>query len=69
MSTAVVFLLAALGASVVGSAVLWIISGRHRRDEPDYYDQLRAIAPSATRGPIEQPSGIVPLDELTDEEL
>lgn len=69
MSTAVVFLLGAIGASVIGSAVLWILSGRHRSDEPDYHDQLRAIAPSATRGPIEQPSGIVPLDELTDEEL
>ena len=69
MSSAVVFLLAALGASVVGSTVLWILSGRHRGDEPDYHEQLRAIAPSATRGPIEQPRGIVPLDELADEEL
>ena len=69
MSSAVLFLLSALGASVVGPAVLWIFSNRHRRDEPDYYDQLRAIAPSATQGPIEQPSGIGPLDELTDEDL
>ena len=68
MSTAVVFLLAALGASAFGSAVLWISSSRHRGDEPDYHEQLRAIAPSATRGPIEQPRGIVPLDNLTDEE-
>ena len=69
MSSAVVFLLVALGAATAGSAVLWILTNRHRDDEPDYHEQLRAIAPSASRGPIEQPRGIVPLDELTDEEL
>ncbi len=68
MSSAVVFLLAAMGAATAGSAVLWYLSGRNRGPEPDYRDQLRAIAPDGATGPIEQPSGIVPLEEIVDEE-
>ena len=68
MSTAFVFLLVALAAATAGSALMWYYTGRNRDEEPDYRDQLRAIAPDANRGPIEQPRGIVTLDELSDEE-
>lgn len=69
MSSAVLFLLAALGAAAVSSSLLWYLSGRRRADQPDYQTQLRAIAPRAGHGPVEQPSGIRPLDAMNDEEL
>ena len=69
MSSAVVFLMVALGAAAAGSSILWYLSGRHRAQQPDYQTQLRAIAPRSGHGPVEQPSGIVPLDAISDEEL
>lgn len=63
MSTAVLFLLVALGVSTAGSTVLWLFSGRNRGAPTDYREQLRAIAPSRLE-PFEQPSGIVSLDEV-----
>jgi len=69
VSSALVFLLAALGAAAAGSSILWYLSGRSRAQQPDYQAQLRAIAPRSGHGPVEQPSGIVPLDAISDEEL
>lgn len=70
MSTAFVFLVVAIGVATAGSAVLWFLSGRRRDQQPDYHEQLRAIAPSSSRDPIDEPSRIVPvpLEELGDEE-
>ena len=68
MSTAFLFLVVALAAAAAGSALMWYYTGRNRDQEPDYRDQLRAIAPDTSQGPIEQPRGIVTLDELSDEE-
>jgi hypothetical protein len=69
MSSAVVFLLAALGVAAASSSILWYLSGRHRAQQPDYQTQMRAIAPRSGHGPVEQPRGIVPLDAIKDEEL
>ncbi|MFQ5557991.1 MAG: hypothetical protein ACE5GB_10860 [Acidimicrobiales bacterium] len=62
MSSAVVFLLVALGAAVVGSSLLWLVQRSPRRDSTDYRDQLRAIAPRDARRQVDQPSGVVRLD-------
>lgn len=69
MSSAFIFLVVALAVATTASIVLWWLTIRHRDDEPDYHEQLRAIAPSARRGPVEQPPGIVPLETLSDEDL
>ena len=68
MSSAVLFLLGAMGVASAGSVVLWYMSGRAQSREPDYQEQMRAIAPRTGHGPVEQPSGIVPLDGPYDEE-
>lgn len=67
MSTAVAFLLVAIAAAVVGSAIIWALQHRPRRRPPDFQEQLRAIAPSRP-GVSEQPTGIVHLDPSNDEE-
>lgn len=61
MSSAVLFLLAALGAALIGSTLLWLVHHFPRGREPDYGDRLRAIAP-LTRAAGEQPCGIVSLE-------
>ena len=67
MSSAVLFLVVALAGATVASLILWLFSNFPRTPEPDYQDQLRAIAPTKKKA-VEQPSGIVPLDPLPDEE-
>ncbi len=66
MSTAVAFLIVALAAAVVGSAIIWAVQHRPRRRPPDFHEQLRAIAPRP--GVADQPTGIVQLDPPSDEE-
>jgi hypothetical protein len=68
VSTAFVFLAVAIGAAAAASAILWLVSGRNRGQAPDYQEQLRAIAPRPDHQPIEQPRGVVPLEDLGDEE-
>ena len=66
MSSAVAFLLVALAAAALGSALLWALQHRPRRRPPEFTDQLRALAPRP--GVTEQPPGIVPLEPTPDEE-
>jgi len=66
VSTAVGFLLVAIAAAIIGSAIIWAIQHRPTRRPPDFQEQLRAIAPRP--GLAEQPTGIVHLDPADDEE-
>ncbi len=66
MSSAVAFLLVALVAAAVGSAVIWAVQHRPRRRQPDFQEQLRHLAPRP--GVTEQPTGIVRVDPLNDED-
>lgn len=62
MSTAFLFLIVAIGVGAAGSALLWLVSKRRRPADPDYQEQLRAIAPSHGR-PVRQPRGVVRLHD------
>ena len=68
MSSAVVFLVVAGLAAVVGSVVLWLGHRSRDRTPADFQDQLRALAPRGEARTREQPSGIVPLEPPADEE-
>ncbi len=67
MSTAVIFLLAALGGATIGSVLLWAVHHFPKKREPDYREQLEAIAPPNRRA-VDQPSGIVKLVPPYEEE-
>ncbi len=60
MSDSVIFLSGALAFAVLGSLLVWLVSVIRRPREPDYLDQLQALAPS--RRPARDVSGVVPLD-------
>jgi hypothetical protein len=68
MSTAAIFLIVATLAAIGGSLLLYF-GHRLRQPRPlDFHEQLRAIAPQNPRPPLQQPSGIVPLEPGPDEE-
>jgi hypothetical protein len=68
MTTAVAFLVVPLGAALVGSVILWLISKARRPHVPDFNEQLRAIAPREGTPPQVQSSGIVPFDPSSPKE-
>jgi len=72
MSSAVVFLIGALVACVVGLILLWITHlvsrrRRRRRGEISFADQMRALSINPDGPRREQPIGIVTLDPIDKE--
>ena len=66
-SASVVLVVASLAA--VGGSLMLYFSHRVRRPRPlDFNEQLRAIAPRGSNRPVEQSSGIVPLEPGPEEE-
>jgi len=49
MSDAVVFLAGAAAFAVVGSLVVWLVARLRRPRQPDFLDQLSALAPPPRR--------------------
>ena len=68
MSSAVIFLVVAGLAALLGSTLLWLGHRTRDRTTADFQDQLKALAPRGGARSPQQPSGIVPLDPPTDEE-
>jgi len=70
LSSAVVFLVGALIACTAGLVLLWIvhmISQHRRRREIPFADQMRALSVDPGRPRREQPTGIVTLDPIDEE--
>ncbi len=68
MSSAVIFLVVAVLAAVIGSVLLWL-GHRARESGPlEFKDQLQALAPKGAARTVDQPSGIVPIEPHSDEE-
>ena len=68
MSSAAVFLLVATAAAIGGSLIVYLSHRVGRPHAPDFHEQLRAIAPRNPGQPVQQPSGIVPMEPGPDEE-
>ena len=68
MSDAVGFLVIPVLAAVAGSLVIWLVSRSRRPPEPEFGEQLRALAPDERAQPHPQPTGIVTLDDQPSEE-
>jgi hypothetical protein len=61
MSSSVIFLLVALGLSVVGSLVVWSLSHRTTRRRPDLFDASRRVVRTDTER-FDPPSAIRVID-------
>ena len=68
MSSAAVFLLVASAVAIGGSLIVYLGHWVRRPNAPDFQEQLRAIAPRNPGQPVQQPSGIVPMEPGPDEE-
>ncbi|MEM9201383.1 MAG: hypothetical protein AAGC53_06975 [Actinomycetota bacterium] len=68
MSNAVGFLVIPLLAALAGSVLLWLWARSRRPVQPEFHEQLRALAPDERSRPHPQPTGIVRLDEPPAEE-
>lgn len=68
MSDAPWFLIIPIVAATVGSLVIWVVSKSRRPTEPEFHDQLQALAPDERSRPHPQPTGIVTLDDQPGEE-
>ncbi len=64
MSSAVIFLIAAVVLAILGSLVLWLWHRAHTTPPPSFEEHLRALAPRHGSATVEQPTGIVPLDPV-----
>ena len=69
MSNAVGFLVVAVAVAILGSLILWLWHRARAVPPPTFSEQLRAIAPRNGSATVEQPTGIVPFDPDSDEEL
>lgn len=65
MSNSVVFLLIAVGLSVIGATAVWLHGRprRHRNENHDFGATLRALG--ETRRPTNGPTGVRPLDPVS----
>lgn len=64
MSDAVVFLAGAAAFAVVGSLVVWLVARLRRPRQPDFLDQLSALAPPPRRRRVGEVDAVVPLGNM-----
>ena len=69
MSSAVGFLVVAVAIAIVGSLILWLWHRARTTAPPTFGEHLRALAPRNSSATVEQPTGIVPFDPDSGEEL
>ncbi|MCQ3813161.1 MAG: hypothetical protein KTU85_01915 [Acidimicrobiia bacterium] len=69
MSSAVIFLLAAVALAILGSLILWLWHRARSAPLPSFSEHLKAIAPRKGSAVVQQPPGVVTLDREFDEEL
>ena len=69
MSSAVGFLVVAAAAAIVGSLVLWLWHRARTTAPPTFSDHLSVLAPRDGSPKVDQPTGIVPFDPDSGEEL
>lgn len=61
MSDAVLFLAGAAAFAVLGSSVVWLGARLRRPRQPDFLDQLNALAPPPRRRRVTEVDAVVPL--------
>ena len=69
MSSAVGFLVVAVAVAIVGSLILWLWHRARATTPPTFGEHLRALAPRNRSPTVEQPSGIIPFDPDSGEEV
>jgi len=69
MSSAVGFLVVAVGVAILGSLILWLWHRARTTRPPTFNEHLQALAPRKRPPVVEQPTGIVTLDPDSGEEL
>ena len=69
MSSAVGFLVVAVAVAILGSLILWLLHRARATQPPTFNEHLQALAPRRSPASVEQPTGIVPFDPDSGEEL
>ena len=69
MSSAVGFLVVAVAVAILGSLILWLWHRARTTRPPTFNEHLQALAPRGRPAVVEQPTGIVPIDPDSGEEL
>ena len=69
MSSAVSFLVVAVAVAILGSLILWLWHRARTTRPPTFSEHLQALAPRKSPAAVEQPTGIIPFDPDSGEEL